>query len=100
MPGLDKTVILNLAQAGWVAAHHSVLISGPTGAGKSFLASRLRVRVLYKGCTATGRGSGRDESPRRAPVRTRVQICRVDQPLLAFTPTPMGVTLSSRSWSL
>src|ERR671923_1890703 len=26
--GLDKTVILNLAQAGWVAAHHNVLISG------------------------------------------------------------------------
>jgi IstB-like ATP binding protein len=34
--GLDKGVILNLAQAGWVAAHHNLLISGPTGAGKSF----------------------------------------------------------------
>jgi hypothetical protein len=28
--GLDRTVILNLAQAGWVSAHHNVLISGPT----------------------------------------------------------------------
>src|SRR5947207_1209000 len=27
--GLDKTVILNLARASWLAAHHNVLISGP-----------------------------------------------------------------------
>src|SRR5919197_6075662 len=33
--GLDRAVILHLAQAGWVAAHHNVLISGPTGAGKT-----------------------------------------------------------------
>src|SRR5207244_12285513 len=38
--GLDRTVILSLAQAGWVSAHHNVLISGPT-AGKSFLACAL-----------------------------------------------------------
>src|SRR5437764_2049124 len=37
--GLDRSTILNLAHAGWVAAKHNLLISGPTGAGKSFLAS-------------------------------------------------------------
>src|ERR1700688_2659126 len=27
--GLDKAVILNLAQASWVAAHHNLLVTGP-----------------------------------------------------------------------
>src|SRR5438874_3776169 len=50
--GLDKTVIVNLAQAGWVAAHHNVLISGPTGAGKSFLACALAHAAVRRGHTA------------------------------------------------
>ena len=50
--GLDKTVILNLAQAGWVAAHHNVLISGPTGAGKSFLGCALAHAAVRRGHTA------------------------------------------------
>ena len=28
--GLDRSVIMSLAQAGWVAAKHNLLISGPT----------------------------------------------------------------------
>src|SRR5436190_19778272 len=32
--GLDRSVVVSLAQAGWVAAHHNLLITGPTGAGK------------------------------------------------------------------
>jgi IstB-like ATP binding protein len=28
--GLDRSVIMNLAQAGWVTAKHNLLISGPT----------------------------------------------------------------------
>jgi DNA replication protein DnaC len=50
--GLDKGMILNLAQAGWVAAHHNLLISGPTGAGKSFLASALTHAAIRRGHTA------------------------------------------------
>ena len=50
--GLDRTVILNLAQAGWVAAHHNVLISGPTGAGKSFLACALAHAAVRRGHSA------------------------------------------------
>src|SRR6266436_7483321 len=50
--GIDKTVILNLAQAGWVAAHHNLLISGPTGAGKSFLACALTHAAVRRGHTA------------------------------------------------
>src|SRR5260370_8953745 len=29
--GLDRSVIMSLAQASWVAAHHNLLITGPTG---------------------------------------------------------------------
>lgn len=50
--GLDKTLILNLAQAGWVAAHHNLLLSGPTGAGKSFLACALAHAAIRRGHTA------------------------------------------------
>jgi DNA replication protein DnaC len=32
--GLDRSVIMSLAQANWVAAHHNLLVTGPTGAGK------------------------------------------------------------------
>jgi DNA replication protein DnaC len=50
--GLDKAVILNLAQAGWVAAKHNVLITGPTGAGKSFMACALTHAAVRRGHTA------------------------------------------------
>ena len=36
--GLDRSLVLSLAQAGWVAAHHNLLITGPAGAGNSFVA--------------------------------------------------------------
>src|SRR5579859_7724182 len=29
--GLDRSVIMSLAQASWVTAHHNVLVTGPTG---------------------------------------------------------------------
>src|SRR6266496_1557271 len=39
--GLDRSVIMSLAQASWVAAHHNLLITGPTGARQSFTARAL-----------------------------------------------------------
>jgi len=50
--GLDKSVVLSLAQAGWVVNHHNLLISGPTGAGKSFLACALTHAAVRRGHTA------------------------------------------------
>ena len=35
--GLDRSVVLSLAQAGWVAAHHNLLISGPSGIGAHYV---------------------------------------------------------------
>lgn len=39
--GLDKTQVLRLADGGFIDKKESILITGPTGVGKSFLASAL-----------------------------------------------------------
>lgn len=39
--GLDRSVILGLATGDWVARHQGVIVLGPTGAGKSFVACAL-----------------------------------------------------------
>ena len=35
--GLDRSVIMHLAQAGWVTAKHNILITGPTGIAAHYL---------------------------------------------------------------
>ncbi len=39
--GLDRRVVLELAQGTWIEQHLNVIVDGPTGAGKTFLASAL-----------------------------------------------------------
>lgn len=36
--GLDRREVMSLALGDWVTSGHSVLVTGPTGAGKSWLA--------------------------------------------------------------
>src|SRR5437899_7185433 len=50
--GLDRSVLLSLAQAGWVTAHHNVLVTGPTGVGKSFIGCALAHAAIRRGHTA------------------------------------------------
>ena len=49
--GLSQQVILDLANPQWVAAHRNVLISGPTGIGKSFVACALGNAAARAGYT-------------------------------------------------
>jgi DNA replication protein DnaC len=49
--GLSQQVILELANPEWVPAHRNVLISGPTGVGKSFIACALGNAAARAGYT-------------------------------------------------
>ncbi len=50
--GLDRSVVLALADARWVEAHHSILIVGPTGIGKTYIACALAQAAIRRGHTA------------------------------------------------
>lgn len=39
--GLDKNLLLRLAQGQFIKAHQNLIITGPTGVGKSFIASAI-----------------------------------------------------------
>ncbi|CAO0822863.1 hypothetical protein DFAR_3340023 [Desulfarculales bacterium] len=47
--GMDKALIMVLASCRWIAEHHNLLISGPTGVSKSFLACTLSHKVCLEG---------------------------------------------------
>ncbi len=50
--GLDRAGLLSLAEATWVGAHRNVLIVGPTGVGKTFVACALAQAAVRRGHTA------------------------------------------------
>ena len=39
--GLNKQTILELSSTNWITRHHTVLLTGPTGVGKSYIACAL-----------------------------------------------------------
>lgn len=49
--GLDKSLIKQLANCVWVRDHHNILIVGPTGTGKSFIACALGHKACLEGYT-------------------------------------------------
>jgi len=49
--GLDRRQILEFGQSGWIASRHNILVLGPTGSGKSFLASAFGVAAARNGYT-------------------------------------------------
>jgi len=91
--GLSQQVILELANPGWIAAHRNVLISGPTGIGKSFIACALGNSAARAGYTVlymraprlfeTLQQSRGDGSHLKALARlSRVQLLIIDDFLL------------------
>ena len=50
--GLDKSVILSLASCNWIRHHQNLLIAGPTGVGKTFLACAFAQRACREGFRA------------------------------------------------
>jgi DNA replication protein DnaC len=49
---LDKSVILKLGGCDWIARAHNVIITGPTGVGKTYLACALANRACRMGYSA------------------------------------------------
>jgi DNA replication protein DnaC len=49
--GLERRLILELAQCGWVSSRHNLIVLGPTGSGKSYLASAFGVAAVRNGFT-------------------------------------------------
>ena len=51
--GLQREVVLSLGTGAWIRDHHNLLITGPTGIGKSWLASAFVQSACRHGFTAT-----------------------------------------------
>lgn len=50
--GLDKSLILDLAQCQWIKQHLNLLITGPTGVGKTWVACALAQKACREGFTS------------------------------------------------
>jgi DNA replication protein DnaC len=87
--GLDRALFLTLAGCGWIREHAHLVIGGPTGVGKSWLACALGHKacregysVLYKRAPrlfadlATARGEGR--LPRLLATLERTRLLIID----------------------
>ena len=46
---LDKQQLLRLSDSSWIERHHNILITGPTGVGKSFVAQALGQQACLYG---------------------------------------------------
>lgn len=50
--GLDKSLLLSLASCQWIQGHHNILLTGPTGTGKTFIGCALAHKACLEGYTA------------------------------------------------
>ncbi len=95
--GLDRALFSKLATCEWVREHHHLVMLGPTGIGKSWLACALGHKacregfsVLYKRATrlfsdlAQARGEGR--LPRLLTALERVRLLIIDD----WGPEPLN----------
>lgn len=85
--GLDKALMLSLADCRWVAHHDNCLITGPTGAGKTYLACALAHKACREGYSvlyhrlprlfqdlAVARGNGRYPTVLRTLARVDLLV--------------------------
>jgi len=51
--GLDRQQVLSLGDCGWLQSRHNLIITGPTGIGKSYLACAFVERACRRGFSAS-----------------------------------------------
>ena len=86
---LDRSLILKLSEGAWISQHQNILVTGPTGVGKSYLACalgqkacRMGYRVFYQRLTRLlaeleiARGDGR--YPRLINSLSKVDVLILD----------------------
>jgi DNA replication protein DnaC len=57
--GLSKAVVLDLATSRWAQAHQNIILTGPTGVGKSYIACALAQKACRDGFTVVYRRATR-----------------------------------------
>jgi DNA replication protein DnaC len=57
--GLSKAAVLDLASSRWVQAHQNIILTGPTGVGKSYIACALGQKACRDGYTVMYRRTSR-----------------------------------------
>jgi len=50
--GLDKSIVTKLSSCQWIKKHHNLIITGPTGVGKSYLACAFAQKACREGMSA------------------------------------------------
>ena len=50
--GLDRSLIRKLATCSWIKGHHNLIITGPTGVGKSYIGCALAHKACLEGYTS------------------------------------------------
>jgi DNA replication protein DnaC len=87
--GLDKALVAQLGNGAWLTRHQNILLTGPTGVGKSYLACAFSHRACQLGFSAAyHRATGlyaeaalaRNDGKHRAWIRalTRVDVLVID----------------------
>ncbi len=74
--GLNKQVMLDLATCNWVKARKNVILTGPTGLGKTWIANALCEKACREGFTA--------RYARVPMLAYEVSIARADGSLVAY----------------
>lgn len=57
--GLDKGLILSLSSCEWIREHHNLLLTGPTGVGKTYIACAIAQKACREGFSSLYQRLGR-----------------------------------------